>query len=188
MLKNLRIFLLDATLLRDSRWAMTAPWPYPASVTLWGLPPNSAMACWTHDRARLTSARPKLPGSFLVSSDRNPRMPVLQIFKKKFKSIGWDGKETCTLQLQQPSPLSLICCLWKTLLHLENDWKKLQKFLSNLCECLTLILKSWQEDNHRSQWQTDSLSVARICGHQALSHKISSDFSWIYFYFVQTWS
>ena len=53
---------------------------------------------------------------------------------------------------------------------------------------VTLILKSWQEDNHRSQWQTDSLSVARICGHQALSHKISSDFPPIYFFLVPTWS
>ena len=69
--------LLDVRGLRDRRWAITAPWPHPATVTELGLPPNSAMAWCTQSRARLRSARPRLPGSDLVSSERNPRRPVL---------------------------------------------------------------------------------------------------------------
>ena len=92
--------LLAVVGLRESRWAMTAPWPQPARVTDPGLPPKSATACCTQSRARATSVSPRLPGSSRVSSERKPSNPILNKFHRSLECKGNSKdkhiKQTCT--------------------------------------------------------------------------------------------
>ena len=51
--------------------------------------------CWIQSRARPTSERPRFPGRYLVSSERNPRRPVLKwAFTEHLNSHYWGW--TCT--------------------------------------------------------------------------------------------
>lgn len=52
--------------------AAAAPAPTPASVTLLASPPKALMFFWTHERASLSSLRPRLPGAAASPVVRKP--------------------------------------------------------------------------------------------------------------------
>ena len=124
--------LLAVVGLRESRWAMTAPWPQPAKVTDPGLPPKSATACCTQSRARATSVSPRLPGSSRVSSERKPSNPVLNKFHRH-----WNVKEIVRINISSRPVLH--CNHHKVLSH-QLSSSKLRSSTWSDRHCITSAL------------------------------------------------